>query len=293
VITNKDAPEAARVDALQQLAAMQPPKAIELSRALLPGSTSAALCAAARTVITRLDVPAASYVQINEALAYGSPLEAQAVLTVAARFDSKQSEALWLDLGKKFIEGTIDPAVRVEVLEGLTRRDITTRGKFRRILEVAESTLDEAADPLARWRLCETGGDPDKGRLLYETGRHLNCTGCHSLDGRGGTSGPELDHVASRLSREKLLASLVLPGAAITRGFGRVTVTMVDGTRETGTLTRRDDSSLLLATPSGPRRINADAVKSVSDPVSPMPSAAAILTPREIRDLMAWLGTLR
>jgi len=272
---------------------MQPAKAVELSRTLLPGSTSAMLCAAARAIIMRLDVPAASYVQVNEALAYGSPQEAQAVLIVANRFDSKQAETLWLDLGKKFIEGTIDPAVRIEVLEGLTRRDTSTRGKFRRILETVESTLDEAADPLARWRMCETGGDPAKGRLIFETGRHVKCTACHSLNGRGGTSGPELDHAGSRLSREKLLASLILPGAAITRGYGHVTVTLLDGTQQSGMLCQRDDASLLLATPTGPLRLNAETVKSVSTPVSSMPSVAAILTPREIRDLMAWLMTLR
>jgi putative heme-binding domain-containing protein len=282
----------ARIDALQQLAALNAAKALEVSRGLLPGHGTARLRAAARTVIMKLDA-AASYKLINETLAAGSPQEMQAVLQKALRFDSRQAEALWLDLGKKFVDGGFDPMVRLEVLEGLRHRDIATRGKFRRLLETAEGNLDEAVDPLARWHLCETGGDPDKGRLLFETGRLLNCTECHSLHGRGGSTGPELDRVASRLNNTQLLASLVQPSSLIAQGYGRVTVTLQDGTHSTGLLRKRDDTSLLLATRNGIRHINADAVKSLSDPVSPMPSATALLTPREIRDLVAWLATLK
>jgi quinoprotein glucose dehydrogenase len=292
-VENMDSADAVRVDALQQLAVLQPAKALELSRSLLPGRGTPALRAAARALIMKLEPPAVSYAQITEALAIGSPQEMQTVVQLADRFDSKQAETLWLDLGKKFIDGTIDSAVRLEVLEGLTHRDTSTRGKFRRILESAEAEIDEGADPLARWRLCETGGDPDKGRFVFESARHANCTACHSLNGRGGTEGPELDGVASRVSREQLLAALIRPSDSITHGYGHVTVTLQDGTRHSGLLRQRDDSSLLLASRTGSRRLNADAVQSISDPVSPMPSAAALLTQREIRDLVAWLATLK
>jgi quinoprotein glucose dehydrogenase len=283
---------ARRADALEQLAAIQPAKALELARALLPDHGAPELRAAARTLIMRLD-SGASYTQLSSALSIGSTREMQATLTLAQRFDSKSSDAFWMDLGKKFLENKVEPEVRLEVWEGLQLRDVAPRGPIRRILETADAALDEAADPLARWRMCQTGGDPDKGRLVFETSRTLQCTACHSLQGRGGVSGPELDGVASRLSRDKLLASLVQPSALIAPGFGMATLTLEDGTELTGVLRRRDDQYLLLATPRGPRRIAAKHVRSVSAPISPMPSASALLTPREIRDLMAWLETLK
>ncbi len=289
---NRKLTAAARLDALEQLAALQPAKALELARALLPDHGTAALRAGARTLIMRLD-SADSYTQLNAALQSGSVPEMQATLTLAQRFDSKQSDAFWTGLGKRFLDDKLHPAVRLEVWEGLQLRDVAPRGPYRRLLETAEAALDEAADPLARWRMCETGGDPDKGRFLFETGRTLNCTACHSLRGRGGVSGPELDGVASRLDRAQLLAALVQPGSLIAPGFGKVTLTLQDGTELTGLLRRRDETSLLLATPHGPRRIAAGTVKAVSAPVSPMPSAASLLTPREIRDLLAWLETLK
>jgi len=289
---NRKLSAAARADALQQLAAHKPDKALELARALLPGHGPAELRAAARTLIMRLD-SAASYTQLSGALDAGSPQEMQATLTLAQRFDSKQSEAFWTGLGKKYLEGKVDPAVRLEVWEGLQQRDTAPRGPYRRILEAADAALDEAADPLARWRMCESGGAPDKGRFVFETGRALHCSACHSLQGRGGVTGPELDGVASRLSRDQLLAALVQPSAHLAPGFGKVTLTLKDGTALSGLLRRRDEAALLLATPRGPRRVPAMAVQHITAPVSPMPSAAALLTPREIRDLMAWLETLK
>lgn len=292
MIGEKALSDAARVDALQQLAARQPSKALEISRSLLPGGGTAMLRANARITVMKLD-PASSYAQVHEALAAGSPPEMQAVLQLADRFDSKQSEAFWLDLAKKYFDRTIDPCVQLEVLEGLTRRDTATRSKMRRLLEAADANLDEAADPLARWRLCETGGDPDKGRRLFESGRFVCCTSCHSLNGRGGTDGPELDGAGTRLNRADLLAAIIHPSDKITPGYAHVTVTMQDGTRAAGLLRQRDDTSLLLATRTGPRRINADVVQTISEPVSLMPPAGTLLTPREIRDLVAWLVTLK
>jgi hypothetical protein len=40
-------------------------------------------------------------------------------------------------------------------------------------------------------------------------------------------------------------------------------------------------------------RLNEAAVQSMTTTVSPMPSAAALLTPREIRDPTAWLAILK
>ena len=284
--------DAARIDALQQLAALQPAKALEISRAMMPGNGTAALRASARTIIMKLDANA-SYTQLNEAIATGSPQEMQAVIAVARRFDSKHAEAAWLDLGKQFLAGHIAPEARLEVLEGLTQRDLATRGKFRRLLETIEAAYDEEADPLARWRLCESGGDPDKGRIVFETSLEANCTDCHSLRGHGGNGAPELDGVASRLNREQLLASLIRPSSRIATGYGEVTITLDDSTSHHGILRQRDDSILLLSTPLGPRRLPAAAVQSISPPVSPMPSMSTLLTPREVRDLLAWLETLK
>lgn len=293
IIGKSDAGDAARIDALQQYAAMQPAKALELARSYLPARSTAVFRSAARGLIMKLEPAASSYAQISEALAFGSPQEMQTVLQMAIRFDSKQSETLWLELGKKYTEKSLNPAVRVEVLEGLTARDVATRGKFRRLLETMEAAIPEENDPLARWRICETGGDSGQGLRVFETGRALNCTACHSVNGRGGTAGPELDGVARRLDRDGLLAALVHPSAHIAAGYGHAIAALQDGTEVAGLVRSRDDAGTVLVTEGGLRRIDADAIKAMTGPASEMPPAGALLTMREIRDLIAWLETLK
>lgn len=174
LVAGGEKPDGERIDALRQLGSLNANNALEVARGLMPGNGTAVLRAAARALIMRYDA-AASYMQIAEVMAAGSPQEKQTVLQLASRFDSKQGEALWLDLAKRHLEGTLETEIRPKVYQGRQLRDISPRGRIRRILEAADAALNEAEDPLARWRMCETGGDPDKGRKLYETGRLVCC----------------------------------------------------------------------------------------------------------------------
>jgi quinoprotein glucose dehydrogenase len=283
-------PDAARIDALHQLAVLQPPKALELCRSLFPGGATPRVLAAARTTIMKLDA-AASYLQIHEALANGSPEEMQATLLMAQRFNSKQSDTFWLEAGRKLYLAKIPPPARLEVIEALLLRDNQPRSKWRRLLEVIEADSSEEADPLARWRMCETGGDPDKGRLLFETSRHAACMSCHALHGRGGTSAPELEGIGKKKRAPDLLAALLHPSDSVVQGYGHVTVTLKSGAQHRGQLRRRGET-LTLETPRGTLQLPAAEVKSVSTPESPMPATGSLLTPRELRDLVAFLSGL-
>jgi cytochrome c len=49
------------------------------------------------------------------------------------------------------------------------------------------------------------GGDPARGRQLFSA---RNCNLCHKIDGRGGSLGPALDRVGTRLSGERLFRML-------------------------------------------------------------------------------------
>jgi mono/diheme cytochrome c family protein len=50
--------------------------------------------------------------------------------------------------------------------------------------------------------------DPDQGRALFGEAR---CVTCHMIEGRGGTLGPELTHVGSKVRREWLFSFLKQP----------------------------------------------------------------------------------
>jgi putative membrane-bound dehydrogenase-like protein len=55
--------------------------------------------------------------------------------------------------------------------------------------------------------------DIDHGWRLFFS--YAQCSKCHTLNGRGGTTGPDLTHIARRMSRRKLADSILVPSREI------------------------------------------------------------------------------
>ena len=76
-------------------------------------------------------------------------------------------------------------------------------------------------------RLSKTGGDPVRGKALYET---KGCSNCHMISGAGGRMGPELTAVGRGRSAEYIRESIVDPDAAVPEKFAeyRLVIPMPD-----------------------------------------------------------------
>jgi putative heme-binding domain-containing protein len=86
----------------------------------------------------------------------------------------------------------------------------------------------------------------------------------------------------------------VNPGAVVAAGYGIVTATLGDGTVVGGVLVSQDAREVVIRLPEGgERRLGRETVKELTAPVSVMPPMEAMLTRREIRDVVAYLGSLR
>ena len=91
-----------------------------------------------------------------------------------------------------------------------------------------------------------------------------------------------------------LLESLLNPSAQITTGYGLVAVTLKDGTEISGTLARETPSAVTVRLFDGQQRILPLAeIARRSAPVSVMPPMQGILQPREIRDVVGYLASLK
>jgi putative heme-binding domain-containing protein len=91
-----------------------------------------------------------------------------------------------------------------------------------------------------------------------------------------------------------LLESLVSPTAVIPPGYGIVVVSMRDGSSVSGALVARDDAEVTLRLADGKeQKLEMAEVKSMSEPVSVMPPMSALLTRRELRDVVAYLAGLK
>jgi putative heme-binding domain-containing protein len=87
---------------------------------------------------------------------------------------------------------------------------------------------------------------------------------------------------------------LVEPSAVIVAGFGLETLTLKDGSTLSGNVAKEDAKSLELRLSDGKVvKLKASQVSARTKPVSIMPPMLGILTPTEIRDVVAYLSTLK
>jgi putative heme-binding domain-containing protein len=139
------------------------------------------------------------------------------------------------------------------------------------------------------------GGNVRRGRDVFTDHPAAQCVRCHAVGNQGSDVGPNLAGVATRLSREQILQSLLEPNAAIATGFGTVSVTLKNGDKVDGTLREETESqiTLMIGAPPVERKIAKTEIASRTNPVSAMPPMGVLLKPREIRDVVAFLGMLR
>lgn len=139
------------------------------------------------------------------------------------------------------------------------------------------------------------GGDSARGSELFNTHQIAQCTRCHRIGDVGvGDAGPNLQGVATRLSHREIYQALTDPSARIAPGFGIVSVTLADGSTIAGTLRSETPEHLEIAVGTDPPvRIAIGDIADRSKPLSAMPPLGGILKEGELRDLIAFLATLR
>ena len=149
-------------------------------------------------------------------------------------------------------------------------------------------------DPLAQYIEALAGGNRQAGRKIYYERAAAQCQRCHMIGGGGGQTGPALDGVGKRLDRRALLRSLVDPGAEITPGYGSIVVTTKSGGVHAGILVAETDTSLRIQPPDGDAvDVPLDQIRERSPTVSAMPPMAAMLSKRDLRDVIEFLSNLK
>ena len=63
------------------------------------------------------------------------------------------------------------------------------------------------------------GGDAENGRRLFLQHKLATCNRCHVYEGEGGSIGPDLTDIASRLDRQSILESILDPNAVMAEGW--------------------------------------------------------------------------
>ena len=139
------------------------------------------------------------------------------------------------------------------------------------------------------------GGDATNGKDIVTNHLGANCIACHTVESKEGSQvGPILKTIGGQRTKAELLESLVNPVAKIVPGYGLVSITMKDGSNLAGGLFKEDKAAITLRLADGTeKKLLRAQITMQTPPVSMMPPMIGILTPREVRDVVAYLSSLK
>ncbi len=196
-----------------------------------------------------------------------------------------ESKSLLDGLVADLTSGKLDPGIRLEVIESASSLQLDS-------IHEAEAALS-AKGGLAKWSYALAGGDAAAGKKVFEENLSANCMACHRIGEEGSNVGPPLTAVGKK-GRDYLLQSLIEPQASIAPGYGMMTLTKKDGSSLAGALVEEKDGTLTLQMPDGSKATVAAAdIATKTPPVSAMPPMGEILKPRELRDVLEYLSSLK
>jgi cytochrome c oxidase cbb3-type subunit 3 len=140
----------------------------------------------------------------------------------------------------------------------------------------------------------QVSGDIVKGKGLFR-GKG-GCAGCHTIGAEGHAYGPDLSDIGARRSAAGLREALMDPNAAAGEGFVPVRAVTRQGEKVSGVRVNEDNFTIQILEPSGAVhsfRKSALAELHESPNESKMPGYKTIFSDGELRDLVAYLSSLR
>jgi len=144
-------------------------------------------------------------------------------------------------------------------------------------------------------RRLEGPSDRAAGRRIFTHPKLAICSRCHRVEGRGQDVGPDLSTIG-QTERRNILKSILQPSAEVAPYYQPWRVETRDGKVRTGLLVDTSLDQYTYVDEKGDRfKVKTgDVVESRALPTSIMPEGLADrLTDQELRDLLAYLGSLR
>lgn len=280
---------ALRAQALRLLASQHranPAFAVTLAHALAAGTPAPLHMAALELLLPDRAEQLAAAAQVT--FASRSTPEKQHALAQLAAAAHPAADAVLDRQAALLLEGKCPPTLQLDVLEGLRARSAANPALAARLKEFSTSTAAASNHELLE------GGNVAAGGEIVANHLNANCLACHSITPGGSEVGPNLRTVGAQNDRAYLLESLLNPAAKIATGYGMVGLTLKDTSAVTGTLARETPTAVTLRLFDGTMRTVARAeIANQTLPVSIMPPMGTILQPREVRDVVAYLSSLK
>lgn len=215
----------------------------------------------------------------------------------AAATALKEADTTTKQLALSLLASSKDDSVITEWLDLLAQNKVPATIQLD-ILEAA-ATRESLKPKLAALQTQNTelleGGDVTRGRDLVTNHLGANCIACHTVEAKEGSQvGPNVKTIGSQKDRAYILEALLNPLAQVAPGYGLITLTLKDGKSLSAVLDKEDNKSIRLKLPDGKlQTVPVDQIASRTPPISIMPPMLGILTKAEIRDVVAYLASLK
>jgi hypothetical protein len=184
------------------------------------------------------------------------------------------------------------------------------------IANLSDNERDELADYLPKeekpvepavshkfvkeWQMADLENELDKAKTQRSFTRgkaefaQAQCINCHRFGNSGGSVGPELAGVASRLAPRDILESILKPSKVVSEQYQNTVLSLADGDSVSGRVLEENDQKLVVSTdPMHPNRVEINKSEIISrkpSKISPMPEGLVnSLDEDEIWDLVAYL----
>ncbi|WP_395341097.1 PVC-type heme-binding CxxCH protein [Ningiella sp. W23] len=152
----------------------------------------------------------------------------------------------------------------------------------------------ESADIMTQYASSMYGGNAEQGKNIFAGGGASECMRCHMVNWSGGDVGPDLSDIGNMYDNAYLLESIVDVGASIAPGYGTIVLTMKNGDTISGIYQGESDTLVKLEREENLiESFNRSDIESIQQPMSGMPPMHRFLDPYQIRDLVAYLASLK
>lgn len=238
--------------------------------------------------------PADAIAPLEAALASGRPALARKCWELLAAIPGEAVDALFVKQLDLLREAKGISSHAIELTEAAKKRKVPA---VTQAFKALQQSLNGSTDPLAKWNFALEGGDPKAGHDLFVSHPAAECMRCHRVGDShdvGGDTAPNLAGIANRQpDRRFFLESMIAPSAAIAPGFGTVAIDFKNGTSLNGNVIASTPEHIDVDYKGKAIRIKRSDVAEATNPVSPMPEMGKHLKPTELRDLVAWLASLK
>lgn len=197
-------------------------------------------------------------------------------------------------LGQQLREGQLAHEVQLDVFEAISR--LAPHSEADGLIEAIKAQTVEFLPPeLGAYRFSRSGGDPQQGERIFRTDLQAQCVRCHRVGQQGSEIGPDLSRIARERTATQLLTSIVQPSRDIDSKYQSQTLLLESGQVLTGVILSQNEQRTVLADSKGEQiEVPTAEIEATSKRlVSLMPEMKTLLTPRQVRDLVAYLGSLK